>query len=406
MLNDIIVAKFGGTSLAGAEQFRRVRDIITKDPRRRYIVVSAPGKRCASDEKVTDLLYRAARERAYPYAVEERFADIARDLGIAYPVHEEWQAFFRMFLACGDTDFLVSRGEYMCAALLSAYLGCRMVDAKDALPLTAAGDVGRDAYPAMRAALQNIHRAVIPGFYGCGPGGKVTLLSRGGSDITGAVVARALHACLYENWTDVSGFYEADPRRLPQAKPVAHITYQEMRQLSHLGATVLHEDAVFPVLEEGIPIRICNTNQPEAAGTRITGHRAQGGGTCAVTGKGGYRIRVMSREELKDWGDRQPQRCEHILPCGDKNCVFVNAETAADGEGSALAILAVVGEWKGETAPLNALCAALQERRIPLLFLDGGISDGALFIGVPEEQGDAALSVLYHLFCEKETGHS
>lgn len=405
-MSDIIVAKFGGTSLSGGEQFRRVRAIIEKDPRRRYIVVSAPGKRYAEDEKITDLLYRAARERTYPYLVEERFAEIARDLGITYPVHEEWQAFFRMFLACGDTDFLVSRGEYMCAALLSAYLGFRMIDAGDALPLTASGDVASDAYSTMRGALQNVFQAVIPGFFGRGPGGKVTLLSRGGSDITGAVVARALHAQLYENWTDVSGFYEADPRRLPQAKPVGQITYREMRQLSHLGATVLHEDAVFPVFQEGIPIRICNTNEPERAGTCITGHRVRGNGICAVTGKGGYSIRVLSDDEAlhRPWQDGG-QPCEHMLPCGDKSRILIGAEQAAGEEKTRVAILAVVGEWRAREAPLNALCRALREREIPLLFVDGGISDEALFIGVPEEKSNAALAVLYELFCQKGIGH-
>ena len=273
-----ITAKFGGSSLADAAQFRKVADIVRAESARRYVVASAPGRRSGADTKVTDLLYRccdlAAAGQDFSPAlaqIRERFAEIARELGVAFDLDSELDAIAARLRAVPERDYVASRGEYLNARLLAAYLGYGFLDAADAVRFTPDGRfLPEETNAALSIALAPLERAVIPGFYGADPTGRVHTFSRGGSDVTGALVARATGSSLYENWTDVSGMLFTDPRVVPDPGAIDYITYRELRELSYMGASVLHEDAVFPVRKAGIPINIRNTNRPDDPGTMIS----------------------------------------------------------------------------------------------------------------------------------------
>lgn len=271
------VLKFGGSSLADAEHFRQVADIVKADPTRRYVVASAPGKRTGSDTKVTDLLYKcyelASNEEDITNVFEEikaRYVQIIADLGIDLDLSESFEKIRLAVLHSSGRDYIASRGEYLNAKILAKYLGFSFFDAKKAIFFNEDGTFNSEkTNDAMREALSRLEYAVIPGFYGSMPNGTIKTFSRGGSDITGSIVARAVSATIYENWTDVSGFLMADPRIIDNPKPIQTITYKELRELSYMGATVLHEDAIFPVRYSKIPINIRNTNRPEDNGTFI-----------------------------------------------------------------------------------------------------------------------------------------
>ena len=286
-----IVAKFGGSSLADAAQFRKVADIVRADPDRRYIVASAPGKRSAADTKVTDLLYRcydlAAAGRVYAAALEQirsRYAEIVSTLGVPFDLDSELAVIDRRLQAAPERDYMASRGEYLNARLLAAFLDVPFRDAADMIRFSAEGNLSE-----LSAALSGVDRAVIPGFYGADVEGRIHTFSRGGSDVTGSLVARAVGARLYENWTDVSGMLFTDPRIVPEPGTIDHITYKELRELSYMGASVLHEDAVFPVRKAGIPINIRNTNRPADAGTMISHDLPPAAAQRPVTGVAGRR---------------------------------------------------------------------------------------------------------------------
>ncbi len=276
-----IVCKFGGTSLADAKQIRKVAAIIASDPRRRFIVPSAPGKRFDGDPKVTDLLYlchdlkQQGGDFDRPFArVRERFLSTARDLGVLELMERDLNRLRRQLEQPMSRDFIASRGEYLCGRMLAAFLGGTFVDPADAIKIANDGSVLPQSYHVLAERLHGEGRFVIPGFYGSDVAGLVKTFSRGGSDLTGALVARAIGALVYENWTDVSGLLTADPRVVPGAQPVREVTYRELRELTHLGATVLHDEAVFPLREPQIPIHIRNTNAPDDPGTRTVTHRA------------------------------------------------------------------------------------------------------------------------------------
>ena len=271
------VLKFGGSSLADAEHFRQVAEIVKSDPTRRYVVASAPGKRCSNDTKVTDLLYKCY-ELAYNEEditdvfeeIKQRYNDIIADLGIELDLSEVFEKIRLSLLHSTGRDYIASRGEYLNAMVLAKYLGFSFFDAKKAVFFNEDGSFNAErTNDAMREALSRLDYAVIPGFYGSMPNGTIKTFSRGGSDITGSIVARAVSATIYENWTDVSGFLMADPRIIDNPAPIKTITYKELRELSYMGATVLHEDAIFPVRYSKIPINIRNTNRPEDNGTFI-----------------------------------------------------------------------------------------------------------------------------------------
>ena len=272
------VVKFGGSSLADAAQFRKVKEIVLADPTRRVVVVSAPGKRFDGDHKITDLLYLCYAHIQYGVSAEgvfgmiaERYRSIAADCGLSADIEAELAALYEKMQHGISQDELVSRGEYFVARLMAEYLGYDFLDAADWLQFTFDGQIDREhSYEALRRIAED-RRVVIPGFYGVMPDGHVMVLSRGGSDVTGALAA-ALTADVYENWTDVSGILMADPRIVENPRPIERITYNELRELSYMGAQVLHEASVFPVRQADIPLNIRNTNAPNHPGTLIREH--------------------------------------------------------------------------------------------------------------------------------------
>ncbi|MDE6973089.1 MAG: aspartate kinase, partial [Lachnospiraceae bacterium] len=271
------VVKFGGSSLASAEQFRKAADIIHADKERRYVVPSAPGKRFPADTKVTDMLYSCYHlaEEGQDYAgalkeIEARYQEIIDGLGLSLSLKEEFETIHKQFQEKAGENYAASRGEYLNSIIMAAFLGYEFIDAAQVIRFDENGDFDPEVTnQILGERLKGMEYAVIPGFYGAFADGRVKTFSRGGSDITGSIVARAVRADVYENWTDVSGFLVADPRIIENPEAIETITYKELRELSYMGAGVFHEDAIFPVRREGIPINIRNTNKPENAGTWI-----------------------------------------------------------------------------------------------------------------------------------------
>ncbi len=295
----VIVAKFGGSSLADAGQFRKVRDILLADDRRRLAVVSAPGKREDGDDKVTDLLYACHDRAAQGENIDElfeklrgRFLEMSRELDLSLNMEAEMeQLHFALTSGRHTRDYAVSRGEYLSARMLADFMGWEFIDASEGVLFDNRGVFDQErTQEVLSRRLAGVEHAVIPGFYGSMPDGMVKTFSRGGSDISGAIVARAAAAELYENWTDVPGFLMADPRIVKKPKPIAVITYRELRELAYMGASVLHDEAIFPVRTAGIPINIRNTNDPSAPGTMIL--RADEshvrGAITAIAGRKGF----------------------------------------------------------------------------------------------------------------------
>ena len=271
------VCKFGGSSLASGEQFAKVKDIVKSDSARSVIVVSAPGRRFSGDSKVTDLLYLCHAHIQYGVSyenifamIEERYSEIKQSCGLTLDLEAEFTEIRSHMGKRMSTDYLASRGEYLNAKLMAEYLGYAFGDAKDWLFFGYDGKIDLDkTYDAVRELIRKHPRIVLPGFYGSMPDGTIRTLSRGGSDITGALAAAAIDAVAYENWTDVSGILMADPRIVDKPKSIERITYAELRELSYMGAEVLHEEAVFPVRMKDVPLYIKNTNDPSAPGTLI-----------------------------------------------------------------------------------------------------------------------------------------
>ncbi|MEE0830492.1 MAG: aspartate kinase [Longicatena sp.] len=271
------ITKFGGSSVANAQQFAKVKAIIEADPARRFVVVSASGRENKKDNKVTDLLYLIEAHLKYSVdhmplfeLIKERFISIKNDLNLSFPIEDELASLEKELNKSINIDYLVSRGEYLTAKLMAEYLGFPFVDAKKLITFRYDGKIDYEATKyRLEAFLKKNDRFVIPGFYGSLPDGTVKVMTRGGSDITGSILARLLDADVYENWTDVSGILMADPRIVKNPKRIHTITYSELRELSYMGASVLHEEAIFPVKEKNIPIHILNTNHPEEGGTII-----------------------------------------------------------------------------------------------------------------------------------------
>ncbi|MEE1170685.1 MAG: aspartate kinase [Anaerovoracaceae bacterium] len=291
----IKVAKFGGTSLADDIQLVKIKNIIDDDPDIKYVVVSAPGKRFKADNKVTDLLYglKTLKDNNLPYdqtldIIKSRFDVVMMHLGIRLDLSKEYEKIVNALESGADKDHIASRGEYLNALVTAEYLGFDFVDAADLIRFDERGRfLEEETNINIAEKLSEHEHAVIPGFYGSRPDGRIRTFSRGGSDITGALVARAVGADLYENWTDVSGFMITDPRIVPNAKHIENITYRELRELSHMGASVLHEDAIYPARKAGIPIVIKNTELPEHPGTLITEEVAEHNRNRIVTGFAG-----------------------------------------------------------------------------------------------------------------------
>lgn len=433
-----IVVKFGGSSLANAEQIRKAAAIVKKKSARRYVVVSAPGKSHPEDTKITDLLYRCY-DRAMAHeeyesvlsVIIDRFAEIIKDLGIELDLSEDFDALRRNLDTKPSADFAASRGEYLNARVISAFLGYPMLDAADYICFTEDGMYDQNATEAkLIPALKKNIKAVLPGFYGAYPDGTVHTFSRGGSDVTGAIVAKAAGAKIYENWTDVSGMLVADPRIVKNPKPIESITYRELRELSYMGAAVLHEDAVFPVRQAGIPINIRNTNCPKDAGTMILHHLPNETKQKIITGIAGnhgfsvVRIeKAMMNNEvgfgakvLRIFADFNLS-FEHMPSGIDTLSVVVSTDKLApvktelmkrlQNETNAdviyaedeMAIIAVVGHGMVSTKGTAArVLSAIAQSEINIRMIDQGSGELNIIIGVHEKDYTTAIRALYKEF--------
>ena len=436
------VVKFGGSSLADASQFRKVMNIILADETRRYVVPSAPGKRFDGDFKVTDKLYECYNTakaggdfRSVLAVIKSRYQDIIDGLGIDLDLSGEFSTIEAVIAAGCDSDYVASRGEYLNGIVLAKALAFDFIDAADVLFFD--GDGNLDTYKTQKvmSTVLKLHpRAVIPGFYGARQNGTVKTFSRGGSDITGSVVARAADADIYENWTDVSGFLVADPRIVDNPQTIDVITYHELRELSYRGANVLHEDAIFPVRMAGIPINIRNTNRPEDAGTMILAHADKNTVTGNITGIAGRRgFSVLTIE--KDMMNTQVgfgRRVLHVfenhgisfehLPSGidsvgviaatealspkrdqviNEICRVVEPDSIQLEEG--LALIAVVGRGMVNRIGTAArVFTAVAKSGVNIRTIDQGSSEFNIILSVVEKDMNTVIRAIYDEFYGKD----
>lgn len=363
-----ITCKFGGTSVAGSEQIRQVAAIVHADPRRRFIVVSAPGRRTPEDPKVTDLLYawhdavRSAHDTAHAFApIRQRFEAIASELDIT-GADEALDAVEKQGAQGGTRDWVASRGEYLSARLIAEALQARFVDAADFIRFTPQGRLDPETYRLGAETLQGEGLFVIPGFYGRDSEGQIKTFSRGGSDVTGAIVARAVHASAYENWTDVDGLMMADPRIVDAPRSIREVTYQELRELAYMGASVLHDEAIFPVREASIPIHIRDTKAPHLPGTWIRASRPNSElPVVGIAGRPGFSAiqidKALMNQEL-GFGRRFLEVLEQ------HGISYEHAPSSIDS----MSVILEDQEWAGrETLVLNDLKQALQPDRMDVL---------------------------------------
>ena len=439
----IKITKFGGSSVSSAEQFAKVRGIIESDDARRFVVVSAVGKRDKKDSKVTDLLYLVNAHLKYHVScddlldtIENRLCEIADKLGLAYPVRDEFEEFRENALSGFYTpEFIVSRGEYFTARLMAEYLGFPFVDAADVIAFHRDGslDMARTSEQ-LREMIGDKKRFVLPGFYGATEDGRVKLLDRGGGDITGAILAQCLDADLYENWTDVSGFLMADPRIVENPKSISRITYAELRELSYMGASVLHEEAIFPVKEAGIPLQIKNTNRPDDPGTVISEGTEPGCEEPVITGIAGKRefvaIHVKQNHMSNQVGylrralsifERYRVSIEH-LPTGiDSFAAVVQSADVADCLYSIvgdiqreldpdeikvvddLALISTVGRNMAKRPGTSGrLFGELGRAGINIRMIAQGSEEIDIIVGVSDDDFERAIRVIYDAFVNAE----
>lgn len=431
------VVKFGGSSLASAEQFQKVGDIIHADTGRRYVVPSAPGKRFSGDTKVTDMLYDCyhTAEAGEDFeeklqAIHARYQEIIDGLGLSLSLEKQFDEIRSAFAVKAGEQYAASRGEFLNGIVMADYLGYEFIDAADVIRFDAEGAfLADETNEILSARLKDVERAVVPGFYGADASGMVHTFSRGGSDLTGSIVAKAVHASLYENWTDVSGFLIADPRIIKDPQPITVITYRELRELAYMGATVLHEDAIFPLRKEGIPINIKNTNAPEDPGTMIVES------TCVkpeyvITGIAGHKgfvavniEKAMMNAEI-GFGRKILQAFEdngisfEHMPSGiDTMTIFVHENEFVEKEQkvlgeirelthpdsidieSDLALIAVVGRgMKSTRGTAGRIFSALAHARVNVKMIDQGSSELNIIIGVSNDDFDKAIRAIYDIF--------
>ncbi|MBQ6002254.1 MAG: aspartate kinase [Synergistaceae bacterium] len=440
-MSRVITAKFGGTSLADASQIRKVAEIIKANPERKYVVASAPGKRFPDDIKVTDLLYSCYSEfaKGNEYSgvlakIKARYSDIISELGITFDIGAEIDTIEFELKKYPPADYLASRGEYLNSKIIAQFMGWPFVDAADVIFFDDTGIFdGAKTYPALGEKLKDLPNAIIPGFYGSTPDGRIKTFSRGGSDITGSIVARSVNADLYENWTDVSGMLSADPRIVDRPKPIDYITYTELRELSYMGASVLHEDAVFPVRKAGIPVNIRNTNSPDDNGTLIAASMPKDVKRSPVTGiagrKGFTSIRVEKSQMNGQTGfgarllyifSRNGVPFEHCPTGIDTISVVVNGsmfdakrddilreiknELSPDfiTIEKNLAVIAVVGEGMVSARGTAAkIFGALADSGVNIRMIDQGSDELNIIIGVDESDYETAIKALYTAMIQK-----
>lgn len=432
------VAKFGGSSVADALQIEKIRNIIENDEDIKYVVVSAPGKRFSEDSKVTDLLYlcKTHIEHKIPYeqifqVICDRFMAVEVNLDVDIDLEHEFEEIKRNLEAGASADYIASRGEYLNALMIAAYLGYDFVDAAKIVKFDEKGRFMEELTDkAIRKELANHEKAVIPGFYGSKIDGSVKTFSRGGSDITGSIIARAVGADMYENWTDVSGFLMADPRIVKDPKPISTVSYKELRELSYMGASVLHEDAIYPARVANIPINIRNTNRPEDPGTIITAEPAKLEDGQIITGIAGSKDftviamykNLMSSERgfirkmtgiLEDFD----VPIEHI-PSGIDTLSVVLENNVIDGRLDEIveeftrqlrpdtievfedmALIATVGHgMSSRTGVSAALFTALAKEKINIRMIDQGSSEMNIIVGVENKDFEKAIKAIYEAF--------
>ena len=431
--------KFGGSSVAGAQQFEKVRDIVRSDPSRRVVVVSAAGKRCSDDHKITDLLYLCHAHLTYGVScddilntIQQRFVEIRDTLGLTLDIESEFAALRGRLNKDFPVDELVSRGEYFTSRLMAEYLGYTFLDAADCVFFGADGHVNREkTYAAIDSALKEHGALVIPGFYGSLPSGRIRVMSRGGSDISGALAAAATGSDVYENWTDVSGILMADPRIVQDPSPIAQITYSELRELAFMGASVLHEDSILPVKEMGIPLNIRNTNRPQDVGTLIVESiqepdAAQERFITGIAGRRNFTILTLRKRDMDSIVSlRQALKIlehhhvpvEHIT-LGLDTFALVSATSALGDQ-----LYDIIGEMQRDCAPDDiqvrdniALVAvvgrkmtsrpgtsgkifqALGNHGINICTIAQGADELSIIVGVDNRDFDTAIRVLYDGF--------
>ena len=435
----IKVAKFGGSSVADASQFRKVRDIVLSDPSRRFVIVSAAGKRDSKDHKITDLLYLCHAHLTYGVSCDEifekisrRFIEIRDDLKLTFRIEDDLEALKARLNKDMSIDELVSRGEYLTSRLMAEYLGYTFLDARDCIFMDYDGKFQPEKIAqAINDAESKYQGVVIPGFYGSLPSGTIKVMSRGGSDITGALVAAACNADLYENWTDVSGILMADPRIVDNPSPISEITFAELRELAYMGASVLHEDSVAPVKEVGIPLNIRNTNDPSHPGTMIVDSASsvepdQDKFITGIAGKRNFVILTVtkrlnnSNEALRDVLeilDRHKVQAEHISMGIDQFALVLSQASIGDG------LYEIIGDIRAKCSPQDvevqdgiALIAAVGRKMIFRPGISGkvfnalgkeginirtiaqGSDELAIIVGVDNSQFENTVRVLYHSF--------
>ncbi|MCQ2540949.1 MAG: aspartate kinase [Lachnospiraceae bacterium] len=431
------IVKFGGSSLASAEQFKKVGAIIKADDTRVYVVPSAPGKRFKEDTKVTDMLLHVYQTAAdgknidnEMAAIKARYDEIIEGLELDFSLDAEFEEIKANLIAEPEVDYAASRGEFLNGKIMAAYLGVPFIDAAEVIFFNEEGALNTYKTDKILAArLAECERAVIPGFYGLGKNGKVKTFSRGGSDVTGSIVARAAKADVYENWTDVSGFLITDPRIVDNPKGIRYITYRELRELSYMGASVLHEDAIFPVRKAGIPINIKNTNKPEDEGTWIvesTGQKQD----YVITGIAGKKdfctvfiTKAMMNAEIGfcrkvlQAFEENEISIEHMPSGIDTMTVVVHADEFMNKEQSVvsaihrlvepdsveiesgLALIAVVGRgMKSASGTASKVFTALSNKGINIRMIDQGSSELNIIIGVKNSDFDNAIKAIYDTF--------
>ena len=434
------VAKVGGSSLADAGQFKKVADIIKADPCRKYIVASAPGKRYGDDIKVTDMLYSCYEQARSGNSfdgelknIRSRYEDIIKGLGVDFDLDSEFETIRQHLSAAPEKDYMASRGEYLNSKILAAYLGFGFVDAADCVCFDENGHLDDDKTDdRFWEILKDREYVVVPGFYGSMPDGTIHTFSRGGSDITGSLIARAIKADMYENWTDVSGMLSADPRIVKDPRPIESISYRELRELSYMGASVMHESAVFPVRKANIPLNIRNTNRPEDRGTIISAEMPRiprKYKVAGIAGKKGFSavlVETPSMNEEVGFGAhlleifaRHNVSFEH-LPTGiDTMSVVVhkdefdkarneilddisnelNPESLYVEDG--LALVAVVGMGMAYSRGTAArITRALADSRVNIKMIDQGSTEINMIFGVDEADYEVAINSIYNAIFE------
>lgn len=439
-MDKIIVAKFGGSSLADSEQFKKVKRIVDLDANRRYIVPSAPGKRDRDDHKVTNLLYMCHQlashglgfEEVYSI-IEKRFQEICRDLGAKMDIALHLEEIKGEIQKGASQDFVASRGEYLNALVLADFLGYEFVDAKDIFCFDEKNVLDAEkTNQRVEEVLVNVERAVIPGFYGANNKGEIVTFSRGGSDISGAIIARGMGAVLYENWTDVPGFLVADPHIVKDPQPIASITYKELRELSYMGAPVLHEESVFPVKIAGIPIQVKNTNDIEAPGTLIVSdatENIQAGTITGIAGKKDFTVITIEKTRMnleKDFYrklvtvlETNDITIEHMPSSIDSVSLVIRSEQLSSKLDKVIeeiriycqpnsivsypnmALIAVVGRGMIRTKGVSAkIFTALAQKGVNIRMITQGASEMNIIVGVENSDFDQAIRSIYEAFIE------